>query len=530
MGRSHASVIANHGLLLPIMLLSTSLLLIAIDYQNSNFYCDAFAPQVMKFERMNNGVLFVDHKNTGRLLRENFQLLVSSSSTNDQVESSAVMNEDQKDFFMGYLNKHHSDLMVEFVNAFTEVGAVSRKRNAFSRGSFVVSSAKLIDVSLDSFEVEAEIKERNKAVEIKKVEIDFDADLDPNVHSKAYRIISEKVPVMRENAVDDNIRRLVRLSHIVKRPEVTGKLIQLGIQIGGKGTARLEENLYLNNVPHNRLVRKYFYDMACKATLDAVVKCSEGSLTNRMQLTCLFPELNTSMDAYRIGTLLELARSLAITLAEQNLRVRVCVQGSMGTGIFTAIPKQLSGVATLLQRMDWESQEGEENEGMVGNYVNFGGVGKEHVVDEGVDRRGNEVHQDDVFIIICPQSMVGTDTSIYGSLSEHVQAAGDRPVILINPDLTDKVSAAGQQSVRGRSERIAFQKSFEPIFHFQCNYVSGTSYFPILGATCRFGASEPWIVYQRRDRANDGGEVYLPILSDEVLPDSEMIMKVMKSQ
>ena len=41
------------------------------------------------------------------------------------------------------------------------------------------------------------------------------------------------------------------------------------------------------------------------------------------------------------------------------------VQGSMGVGIFTGVPKQLNGVHTLLQRMDWESGEGEPNEGML---------------------------------------------------------------------------------------------------------------------------------------------------------------------
>ena len=70
-----------------------------------------------------------------------------------------------------------------------------------------------------------------------------------------------------------------------------------------------------------------------------------------------------------------MARNVAICLAEQNLRVRVCVQGSMGVGIFTGLPKQLSGVATILERMDWQSDAGEVNEGMVGNYVNFGKIG-----------------------------------------------------------------------------------------------------------------------------------------------------------
>ena len=145
-----------------------------------------------------------------------------------------------------------------------------------------------------------------------------------------------------------------------------------------------------------------------------------------------------------IGTLLELSRDIAITLAEQNLRVRVCVQGSMGTGIFTGTPKALSGVSTLLRRMDWQSGEGEQNEGMVGNYINFGNVGKEHVMNAREDRRGNKIEQDDIFLIICPQSMIGVDCSIHEPLSEMVDAAGDRPVIILNPDLVDKVSTQGE--------------------------------------------------------------------------------------
>jgi len=167
-----------------------------------------------------------------------------------------------------------------------------------------------------------------------------------------------------------------------------------------------------------------------------------------MKMTVLFPEMNPQMDSYRIGTLLELARSIAITLAEQNLRVRVCVQGSMGVGIFTGVPKQLNGVHTLLQRMDWESESGEENEGMVGDYINFGFVGKEHVVNTVEDVVGEDpisTKQDDVFLILCPQNMVGLESSIIGPLSEMVDAAGDRPVIIINPDLTDKISSQGQR-------------------------------------------------------------------------------------
>ena len=197
----------------------------------------------------------------------------------------------------------------------------------------------------------------------------------------------------------------------------------------------------------------------------------------------------------------------------------------MGVGIFTGVPKQLNGVATLLQRMDWESEEGEQNEGMVGDYIRFGAIGKEHVVNTHTDADGNEIKQDDVFILLCPQSMVGVDTSIMGQLAEMVEAAGDRPVILINPDLADKISAQGQQSVRGRKERMDFADSFKTIFQFQNIYVSGTSYFPILGSILKKNPYEPWVAHQRRDRANNEGEVYVPVLSSEEKPAGEMIMR-----
>ncbi|KAL3920183.1 MAG: hypothetical protein SGARI_007011, partial [Bacillariaceae sp.] len=184
----------------------------------------------------------------------------------------------------------------------------------------------------------------------------------------------------------------------------------------------------------------------------------------------MFPEMNPSMDSYRIGTILEMVRAIATKLAEQNLRIRVCVQGTMGVGIFTGLPKQLNGVNKLLEMMDWQSEEGEENEGMVGNFLNFGSIGGSTVVNAHTAEDGTKVEQDDVFILIAPQSMIGVDSSIIGPLKDMVEAAGDRPVILINPDLTDKVSAQGQQNVRGRQDRMDFANSFKPVFHFQNIY------------------------------------------------------------
>lgn len=103
----------------------------------------------------------------------------------------------------------------------------------------------------------------------------------------------------KSNNINDFLRRLNRLCSIIKKPEVTGKLTQLACQIGGDKDLILKENLYLNQVPHNRFVRNYFYDMASKAVLDSVIACSNGDISNRMKMTILFPEMNPQMDSYR---------------------------------------------------------------------------------------------------------------------------------------------------------------------------------------------------------------------------------------
>ena len=273
---------------------------------------------------------------------------------------------------------------------------------------------------------------------------------------------------------------------------------------------------YLNQVPHNVYVRQWFYDQAAIAVHDAMKLTKMKRLTtNRHKVVTLFPETNPSMDSYRIGTLLELIRTVTLRLVfEERLRVRICVQSSMGVGIFTGIPKQLSGVMKLLQMMDWQSDVGECNEGIIGDYVRFGAIGPDHVMNTTRDTYNDTIvtqYQDDVYLIIAPQSMVGTDTSIIPLLSEMCTAIGnERPIVLFNPDLTDKISSGGQQSVRGRQARIDFANTFATIFHFQNIYVSGTSYFPILGTITKLHPEEAWIAHQRRDYANNGGEVYVP--------------------
>lgn len=450
-----------------------------------------------------------------------FNKMELRSGESDMGEKEAgCFNEDSLDFTMGYLNKHHRDLLTTFAITFTQLGVVQKQRNAMSGGSYQIQNATIVGIQKNHFELDVEVQIRSeKEPRIERQTVNLDAV--PQIYQ--YKDLP-KVPVVEgASEIDNFVRKMNRLCLICKSPSTTGKLTQLGFKIGGDKTFLLKEDMYLNQIPHNRYVRKYFYDMASKAVLEAVIACSNGKFSNRMKVTSMFPEMNPSMDSYRIGTLLELVRTITITLVEQNLRVRICVQGSMGAGFFTGLPKQLSGVSALLQRMDWQSGEGEENEGMVGNFVNFGEIGREHVVNSGTDSEGNEVFQDDVFLLICPQSMIGVDTSIFPTLTEMTDAAGDRPIIIINPDLIDKVSPQGQQNIRGRQERLDFANSFKTIYHFQNIYVSGTSYFPILGAVNKPGYQMPWAAYQRRDWADEEGEVYVPMLSTEEQPDGEMI-------
>lgn len=80
-----------------------------------------------------------------------------------------------------------------------------------------------------------------------------------------------------------------------------------------------------------------------------------GQLAARTKQTagdcrCTVPETNPEMDVFRIGTLLELVREVAVQLAADGKRTKLCVQGSMGEGVFQGLPITLSGAPSALLR------------------------------------------------------------------------------------------------------------------------------------------------------------------------------------
>ncbi|KAG9456233.1 hypothetical protein H6P81_000741 [Aristolochia fimbriata] len=238
----------------------------------------------------------------------------------------------------------------------------------------------------------------------------------------------------------------------------------------------------LNNIPHSREIREYFYYDVLQATQRAVT-----AKKSRLKVEINIPELNPEMDVYRIGTLMELARVLALSFADDGKRVKVCVQGSMGEGALSGMPLQLAGTRKILEFMDWGS------DGAIGTFVKIGSIGAKEV-DE----------QDDMFILVAPQNAVGN--CIIDDLQAMTQVAGARPVILINPRLKDLPGSSGIMQTMGRDKRLEYAATFESCYSFRLLYYAGTQY-PIMGAL-RMSYPYRYELYKRVDDPS-GKEKYV---------------------
>ncbi|KAE8705908.1 putative adenylate kinase 5 [Hibiscus syriacus] len=240
----------------------------------------------------------------------------------------------------------------------------------------------------------------------------------------------------------------------------------------------------LNNIPHSREIRNYFYDDVLQATQRAV---NDGR--TRLKVEINIPELNPEMDVYRIGTLMELVREIALLFADDGKRVKVCVQGSMGQGALAGMPLQLAGTRKILEFMDWG------NYGAMGTFINIGSIGAREVGEE-----------DDMFILVAPQNAVGN--CIIDDLKAMTDAAGKRPVILINPRLKDLPGSSGIMQTMGRDKRLEYAASFESCYFFRLLYYAGTQY-PIMGAI-RMTYPYGYELYKRVDEPS-GKEKYVPL-------------------
>ncbi|PKI64693.1 hypothetical protein CRG98_014909 [Punica granatum] len=124
----------------------------------------------------------------------------------------------------------------------------------------------------------------------------------------------------------------------------------------------------------------------------------------------------------------------------------------MGEGALAGMPLQLAGSRKILEFMDWGEY------GALGTFIKIGSIGGKEVDEE-----------DDIFILVAPQNAVGN--CIIDDLRAMTDAAGPRPVILINPRL----------KTIGRDKRLEYAASFENCYFFRLLYYAGTQY-PIMGA------------------------------------------------
>jgi len=263
----------------------------------------------------------------------------------------------------------------------------------------------------------------------------------------------------------------------------------------------------LNNIPHTREIRRFFYDDVVKS-VDAAL--ADGN--RLLSIRCTVPELNPEFDVYRVGTLLELVREIVTSICVDGTKVKVCVQQSLGTGVFQGTPLALSGVRRILDMMDW---------GQAAPFVVMGQLGADVVEDEY-----------DAYILISPQNITGH--SVLPLIEEMVEKARPNPnkkIILINPRLGDIPSSAGVMGIRGRQERQDFIASFLTAYHFRLLYI-GMGPYPIMGAL-RHEYKSTWDVYRRTEAVTEEGlrnEEYILLKQFDSEPNASMITECFQSK
>lgn len=177
-----------------------------------------------------------DHKISSR--RTPKQRLLFSTSSNVAVESS--LTEQQEDFVRGYLNKHHPDFLCS-VAATLAVADEMANANAWSGRSYNVINATAIAVTRNELSLLIVVQKRG-TIEEKQATVDLNQPETSN--ARRLKALPPEVPLDSTRLpIDDVCRKLSRLGWMVGHPEVSGKLIQLAIQLEGANIGKLPENM-----------------------------------------------------------------------------------------------------------------------------------------------------------------------------------------------------------------------------------------------------------------------------------------------
>lgn len=403
---------------------------------------------------------------------------------------------DQKnglDIAVDYLNTDAAkNLLQKLVFLNDKISEESKRLNFWTGGNFVVKAANCKGIEEQGLQirVECDVKGQTK---IRDILVPFSS------------------PVTNEESLK---YALIKMAQDADCLTDTGFILSLPF---GRDLT-LPANLRFNDVPHASWLRSYIYESAANA-VSIALESSADKVPNksRMQLKVNIPEMNPAFDTYRIGTLLEMVRAIVLPQVRDGKSVRICVQQSLGEGVFAGMPLALSSMRPVLERMDWcgYSKPGPDGSSPA---VTFGTVGRE------------QIGGDDFVIIICPQNVLGG--SLMENLEEMVLAAGERnvPLLLVNPLLQDRPSGNNIMQVRGRAERRQLADSFQEIHCMRLLYPSSGGYmYPIRGILHKAAVGCPYVAY-RQDKSTGGQETYVPVAAFHdtfAPPDSSLISSLL---
>ena len=392
-----------------------------------------------------------------------------------------------------HLNNKESDPIVD---DFTRTLALAdpalideaRKANFWTGGSFKVQNVQVETVYETHMDLKVIVNIRGKLQTRKNIKVPFSS------------------PIRDET---DLKRVLIEMAYNEKKIRQTANLAQLKF---GEDFS-MPSNLRRNDVPHEKWVRSYMYTAASNAFSKAI---TDPTIPNKskLQIKVNFPEVNPAFDTYRLGTMLEMVRDIALSQAYEGKNVRICVQQPLGEGIFQGLPLALASMRKVMERMDWgkqmneqlnakdaflqrqsESKENDDSQ-MINTQIRFGAIGADQVMED-----------DDCFIVVAPQNVVGA--CIIDYLEEMIKKVNGRPLVLINPILADRPSSNNVMQIRGRAERRAFEDSFQDIYVMKLLYPSSGGYmFPIRGLIVKQDYQSPYVLYSKNEVGVDKDEVY----------------------
>lgn len=356
------------------------------------------------------------------------------------------------------------------------------KSNFWTAGTFVINSCQCIGVDSKSIQFRVSCMKNDKPC-TREVTVPFPVTIDSDDLLKSVLVTMAKL----FNCVDES-------KDIIELP--FGQSYQL------------PRDFKFNEVPHSQWLRSYIYDSVKSAVIKAIFD-KNFPYKSKMQVKFNFPEVNPAFDTYRVGTVLECVRHVVLALTvEERLRVRICVQQSLGEGVFTGLPLALASMRPILERMDWGSGLSESEKFCPADFALSKGVSRpESLVRLGEISGSDVAEDDDVIIVIAPQNVIGGMViELLGELVESASTLGgrQRPVLLLNPSLGDRPSSNNVMQIRGRAERREFENSFTDIYEMRLLYPSSGGYmFPIRGLVLKKDHESPWVIYSKASFSDD---------------------------